>query len=81
MHTTFTISLKEALLGFEKRIKHLDDHEVPVSRGTVSQPGDIIRIRGEGMPVHQTSERGDLYVKLEIKFPDILTETQRESIV
>ena len=71
--------MKEALLGFEKEITHLDDRKITVKREIVSQPGDIIKIEGEGMPIHQSSEKGDLYVKVEIKFPQILTEKQIES--
>lgn len=80
LHTVLQISLKEALLGFEKEIKHLDDHIVNVSKSGVVQPGDIIKIRGEGMPIHQSSEQGDLFVKIEIIMPNLLTEKQKESI-
>jgi DnaJ homolog subfamily B member 11 len=79
LHTVLDISLKEALLGFEKEIKHLDGHTVTVKKNSVAQPGDVIKVRGEGMPVHQSSERGDLYVKLNIVFPNQLTEKQKES--
>jgi DnaJ family protein B protein 11 len=71
--------LKEALLGFEKEIKHLDDHIVTISKNGVVQPGDIIKIRGEGMPIHQSSDTGDLFVKIEILLPTELTEKQKES--
>lgn len=78
LHTTLKITLKEALLGFERQINHLDDHLVIVKRDHVSQPGDTIKIRGEGMPVHQSSERGDLFIKIDILIPNILTEKQKE---
>ena len=45
----------------------------------LAECGDVIKMRGEGMPVHQSSERGDLYVKIEIQFPTQLTEKQIES--
>ena len=79
LHTVMQVTLKEALLGFEKEIKHLDDHIVTVKKDGVVQPGDIVKVRGEGMPVHQSSETGDLYVKIEIVFPSELTEKQKES--
>jgi DnaJ family protein B protein 11 len=79
LHTVLTISLKEALLGFEKEIQHLDGHIVKVKKDTVVQPGDIIKVRGEGMPVHQSSERGDLFVKIEILLPALLTDKQKQS--
>jgi DnaJ family protein B protein 11 len=79
LHTNLVISLKEALLGFKKQITHLDGHQVTIKKEGVVQPGDVIKIKEEGMPVHQTSEKGDLYVKIEIKFPELLTEKQKES--
>jgi len=73
------ISLKEALLGFSKELKHLDDHILNVQKEGVVQAGDIIKVPGEGMPLHQSSETGDLFVKIEILFPSELTEKQIES--
>lgn len=37
------------------------------------------RIAGEGLPYpKQTSKKGDIIVKFDIKFPDVLTQQQRE---
>ncbi len=79
LHTNLVITLKEALLGFSKEIIHLDERKIYVKKDGVTQPGDIINIQGEGMPIHQSSDKGILYVKIEIKFPEILTEKQIES--
>ena len=73
------ISLKEALLGFKRTIKHLDDHLVNVNRDTVIQPGHVIKIKGEGMPKHQRSEKGDLFVKVYVIFPPKMNEKQEKS--
>ena len=78
LHMTLKISLKEALLGFEKDFEHLDGHKVSVRKDGISQPGDVIKVSGEGMPVHQSPDKGDLFVKLEIVFPTVLTEKQKE---
>jgi DnaJ-related protein SCJ1 len=74
------ISLKDALIGFEKKIKHLDGHLVTVKKDDISQPGDLITIRNEGMPIHQKGENGDLIVKLKIKLPEKLSEKQKEKL-
>jgi DnaJ-class molecular chaperone len=50
-----------------------------VIRNDVTQPGHVIKIEEEGMPKHQSSEKGDLYITVNIKFPKILTEKQLES--
>merc|ERR1711871_789264 len=80
LHVDMTISLKEALLGFSRTIKHLDGHEVEVGvpEGKITKPWQIIRLRGEGMPVHETpDEKGTLHVKMKIRFPRQLTAEQR----
>ena len=69
------ITLAEALCGFSRVvIKTLDgrgllvDHQKPAHG--VLQPGQTLRIQGEGMPIKRTGERGDLYLEAHIKFPD-----------
>lgn len=77
------ISLEEALLGFSKRVQHLDGHLVEVS----SSPEEVVQpfawkvIRGEGMPRRNVySESGDLHSKFNILFPKALTEKQKQMI-
>lgn len=75
------VSLKDALLGFETSITHLDKREVPITASGVVQPFTVIRLPGEGMPQHGTpSIRGDLYVKVNVKMPEILTSAQQQAI-
>ena len=55
--------MKEALLGFKKKIKHLDNHFVKIEKDNVTQPGkfkltilgELQKIKGEGMPQHEFS--------------------------
>lgn len=81
LHMTMQISLKEALLGFTSTLAHLDDHEVEVSKQSITAPMSVKKIKGEGMPHHGTpSEFGDLIVKFEVVMPDKLTEAQKEAL-
>lgn len=65
-----TIPLRAALLGFETSFKHLDGHTVRLRRTGVTQPGQVIKIKGEGMPKHSTpSEFGDLSITFTVDFP------------
>lgn len=50
LYTDMTITLEEALLGFTKTIKHLDDRDLEVVRDKVTKPGLREKIKGEGMP-------------------------------
>jgi DnaJ-class molecular chaperone len=45
------ISLKDAILGFERKIPHLDGHNVLIEESEDIQDGKVIEIENEGMPV------------------------------
>ncbi|KAI8887621.1 hypothetical protein K501DRAFT_175216 [Backusella circina FSU 941] len=68
-----TISLTEALCGFDKVIvTHLDGRGIHVKHpaGSVIKPGMVKRIPNEGMPTYKRPDtRGDLYVKFDVEFP------------
>nr|QBK87310.1 MAG: chaperone protein [Marseillevirus LCMAC201] len=68
----YTISLTEALTGYSLTIKHLDgDRYIHLSSNReMIKPGDIRKVRGEGMPVYnQLFEKGNLYIVFNINFP------------
>ena len=46
-----------------------------------SQPGDLIRLRGKGMPRLRSSGRGDLLAHIKVEVPRELTERQRGLLV
>lgn len=70
-----TVTLAEALAGFSRVVlKHLDGRGIEITHpkrpGEVLRPGQIIKIPGEGMPYKRSDARGDLYLVVDIKFPD-----------
>ncbi|CEP15048.1 hypothetical protein [Parasitella parasitica] len=73
LHCHVTISLTEALCGFEKVIvTHLDGRGIQVKQpaGQVIKPGMVKRIPNEGMPTYKRPDaRGDLYIQFEVEFP------------
>jgi DnaJ-related protein SCJ1 len=79
LHIRMNITLLEALVGFSKKLKHLDNHEVIIQKEEITKPGEIIKIEGEGMPQHNyPSHTGNLYVEVSIKMPNSLTEEQKQ---
>ena len=73
------LTLKEALLGFSKKIRHLDGHFVSVKAGGVTQPNSERLVRGEGLPKHDYhSETGDLILVFKVKIPESFTDRQKE---
>ncbi|XVF32867.1 hypothetical protein REPUB_Repub17cG0119800 [Reevesia pubescens] len=80
LHTTVTITLVQALVGFEKTIKHLDDHVVDIGSKGITKPKEVRKFKGEGMLLHFSNKKGDLYVTYEVLFPTSLTEDQKAKI-
>ncbi|KDP28236.1 hypothetical protein JCGZ_14007 [Jatropha curcas] len=80
LHTTVTITLVQALVGFEKTIKHLDEHLVEIGTKGITKPKEVRKFKGEGMPLHFSTKKGDLYVTYEVLFPMSLTEDQKTKI-
>jgi len=71
---TKTLSLNEALCGFEWALPHLDDRTIIIKSrpGEVIQPGQafVKVVAGEGMPSHGNPfVKGNLYVLFSIDFP------------
>ncbi|KAI9368086.1 hypothetical protein BJX61DRAFT_246850 [Aspergillus egyptiacus] len=72
---TIDVTLVEALTGFSRVVvKHLDGRGIelqhPKTPGQVLSPGQVLKIPGEGMPIKRSDARGDLYLLVNIKFPD-----------
>lgn len=82
LYTNVTISLVDALSGFEMDIEHLDGHKVHVTRDRITWPGARIRKKGEGMPNYDNNNLfGTLYITFDVQFPKgELTKEQKEDI-
>lgn len=69
------ITLAEALAGFSRVVlKHLDGRGIelthPKKPGDILSPGQVLKIAGEGMPFKKSDARGDLYLIVDVIFPD-----------
>ncbi len=68
-----------AALGGQIEIDTLTGKAVlKVPAGT--QPGSTLRMRGLGMPSIRGSEKGDLYVRVDVEVPKKLSEEQRKKL-
>ncbi|KAL5718204.1 DnaJ protein 2 [Ranunculus cassubicifolius] len=68
-----TLSLTEALCGFQFPLTHLDGRQLLIKSnpGEVIKPGQHKAINDEGMPQYQRPfMKGRLYVKFNVEFPD-----------
>lgn len=79
LHMTMHIRLRDALVGFERSFPHLDKHEVVVKQTGVTRPGQIITLKNEGMPKHESGgDKGALHVTIVVDFPATLSQAQRD---
>jgi len=75
LSTDVSVTLAEALCGFSRVVvKHLDGrgisitHPQPIAR--TLKPGSVIKVAGEGMPIKKSEMKGDLYLVVQIEFPE-----------
>jgi molecular chaperone DnaJ len=74
--STVDLTMTQAALGTTLRIPTLDgDEELEFTPGT--QPGEVVVLRGRGMPVLQGFGRGDHRVLVNVLVPRHLSEEQR----
>lgn len=81
LHTDLHVTLKEALLGWERTLTHLDGRQIVLSYTGVTKPSSVMKVEGEGMP-HKgdPTNLGNLLAKLHIDMPtaEQLTPAHRE---
>jgi molecular chaperone DnaJ len=76
LHLTVPISIVQAALGAHLTIPTLNDQrDLAIPPGT--QPGETIRIKGEGVPYPKGPRRGDLLVTVQVVIPRTLTPRQQ----
>merc|ERR1719438_367152 len=69
----FNINITEALCGFKKAIKTLDDRNLIIQTipGECIKTGDLKCVYGEGMPTYRNPfEKGKLIIQFNVEFPD-----------
>jgi len=82
------ISLSQALNGDPVRLTTLDNRKITVSIDEIISPATVKKVPGEGMPIYKkevsvrdmTCEKGDLYIKFHIKFPEYIDPVKKQEI-
>jgi DnaJ homolog subfamily A member 2 len=67
------VTLAEALTGFDRVVvKHLDGRGIQIKhpKGKILRPGQVLKVDGEGMPMKRSEGKGDLYLVVNVKFPE-----------
>jgi molecular chaperone DnaJ len=72
------ISMVQAALGGAVEVPTLDGKMARVSIPAGTQAGHQFRLRGKGMPVLRSAQKGDLYIEVLVETPVNLTARQKE---
>ncbi len=79
LHAQIDISMVQAALGSSVLIDGiLEGEEVRVKVPHGTQMGDVVRVKGAGMPKVRSDARGDLYAHIAISIPKKLSKKERE---
>lgn len=77
LYCQIPISMVQAAVGDTIEIQTLDStRKVKIKPGT--QSGELVRLRGDGVPSLRGSGRGDLFIDLQVKIPTKLDKRQEE---
>jgi curved DNA-binding protein len=78
LKTEAPVDVYTLILGGEAMVKTLGG-QVSMKVPPETQPGRIIRLRGQGMPnLREPQQRGDLYVKVQAKLPQHLSAEEKK---
>ena len=81
LYTEVSIPFTKAALGTEIEIEHISGERINIKIPAGTQPGEMIRLKGKGMPRLNSHGYGDLHVKVNVTIPKNLTSRQRELLM
>ena len=80
LHLELPISVYQAMLGARRSIPTVLGEELEIEVPAGAQPGELIRVAGQGMPHVNGRRCGDLFVHLRVVVPKKLNSEQRRLI-
>ncbi len=78
VHCKVPISMVQATLGGSIEVPTLDAKFARINIPAGAQGGHQFRLRGKGMPVVRSTQRGDMYIEIMVETPVNLTSKQKE---
>ncbi|MFW0791841.1 molecular chaperone DnaJ [Gordonia sp. CPCC 205333] len=80
LHCTIKVPIADAALGSELTINTIFDDPVTVTIPAGTQPGQVVQLRGQGMPHLNTGVRGTLHAHLDVVVPTKLDAAATETL-
>ena len=78
VHCRVPISMVQATLGGNIEVPTLDAKMARINIPAGAQGGHQFRLRGKGMPIVRSSQKGDMYIEIMVETPVNLTAKQKE---
>ena len=79
LHAAITVPMVQAALGAELEVDGImEDETVKVKVPAGTQAGDVVRVKGHGLPKLGSDSRGDLFVHVDVRIPKKLSKRERE---
>ncbi len=78
LYENITIDAFQAMLGTSAVVKTIDGKSIKLNIPAGTQYGDTHRLKGYGMPISNSSGKGDLYVRVLISIPKNLNAEQKK---
>lgn len=77
LRSTVTVPVLDAILGADKEVETVRGNvTLRIPEGT--QPGSVLRIKGQGLPLLSSSRTGDHYVEIQVEIPKKLSREERK---
>lgn len=78
LYYTLDVDVTTAVLGGSKYLTTIDGKKVKVNIPKETDSGRVLRIKGMGMKKGNSTDRGDLFVKINIVTPKNITDKEKE---
>ncbi len=80
LHMELPISVFQAMLGAKIAAKTIQNQDIEIEVAAGTQPSEVYRVRGAGMPNVNGRRRGDLNVHFKVVVPQKLNSEQRKLV-
>ena len=73
-----SLPLTDAVLGTKLEVDTLQGGKAEVAVPAGIQPGTVLRLRGKGLPRFGEKERGEMYLRIDVRIPETIGREERE---
>ncbi|GAC69383.1 molecular chaperone DnaJ [Gordonia soli] len=80
LHCTIRVPIADAALGTELTIDTILDGSATITIAAGTQPGQVVKVKGQGVPHLNTGVRGTLHAHLDVAVPTRLDAAQTDAL-